>query len=127
MTSPEDWFHSSKPIPKGYVYMGDDHAVELVGAGTIKLRMYDDTICTIQDVRHVKGLKNNLLSIGQFHEIGLKIEIENGIMKAIKGAFLVIKAEKLSSKLFVLQGDTLKHGEASIASTCYEESTIMWH
>mgnify|MGYP001122599449 CR=1 FL=1 len=44
--------------------MRDDHALEIAGVGTIKLRMYDGTIRTIQDVRHVNGLKKNLLLIG---------------------------------------------------------------
>jgi len=34
-------------------------------------------------------------------------------MKVIKGVLVVMKAKKISFKLFMLQGDTLKHGEAS--------------
>jgi len=48
-------------------------------------------------------------------------------MKIIKGALVVMKVEKISSKLFMFQGDTLKHGESSAPSTHQEESTIMWH
>ena len=98
--------------------MEDDHALEITGVDTIKLWMYDGRIHTIQDVRHVKGLKKNLLSIGQFDDLGLKTQIENGIMEVIKGALVVMKAETILSKLFMLQGDTLKHGEASVACAC---------
>lgn len=45
--------------------MGDDHALEIVGIGTIEIKMFDYTIYTIQEVRHVKGLRKNLLSLGQ--------------------------------------------------------------
>ena len=48
--------------------MGNDHALEIVGIGTIKLKMYDDIIHTIQKVRHMKGLKKNLLSLGQLDD-----------------------------------------------------------
>ena len=107
--------------------MGDDYALEIVSIGTIKSMMHDGIECTIQEVWHMKGVKKNLLSIRQFDELGLKTQIANGLMKIVKGALIVMKAEKISSKLFVLQGHTLKYGDASIASTNQEESTIRWH
>lgn len=44
--------------------MGDDHALEIAGIGSIKLKMFNGTVRTIIEVRHVKGLKKNLLSLG---------------------------------------------------------------
>jgi len=38
--------------------------------------MHDGIIRTIQEVRHVKGLKKNLLSIGQFDDLGLKTQMQ---------------------------------------------------
>ena len=48
-------------------------------------------------------------------------------MKVVKGAIIVMKAEKTSSKLFMPQGHALKYGDATVASTNQEESTIKWH
>ena len=64
MTSRREWFHHYEPISGGSVFMGDDHALEIAGIGTIKLKMFDGMVRTIQEVRHVKGLKKNLLSLG---------------------------------------------------------------
>ena len=61
----------------------NDKALKIIGIGTIKLKMYDGTIRTTQEVRHVDGLKKNLLSIGQLDELGCKIEVQNKIMKVI--------------------------------------------
>jgi hypothetical protein len=36
--------------------MGHDHALEIAGIGTIKLKMYDGSIHTILEVRLMKGL-----------------------------------------------------------------------
>jgi len=102
MTSRRDWFYSYKSIPKLYVFMGDDCALKIVGIGAIKLMMHGGIVRTIQEVRHVKVLKKNLLSIGQFDDLGLKAQIKNGIMKVVKGAFIMMKEKKTSSKLFVL-------------------------
>lgn len=87
--------------------MGDDHAFEIVGIGTIKLKMYDGTVCTIQVVWHMKGIKKNLLFLGQLDDIGYKTDVENGIMKIVKGTLAVMKAKKIGTNLYMLKGETL--------------------
>ena len=56
MTPNRDWFHTYEPISKGSMFKGNDHALKIVGIRTIKLKMYDGSIHTILEVRHVKGL-----------------------------------------------------------------------
>jgi len=76
----------------------------------------------------VKDLKKNLLSIGQFDSLGCKIRTDNGIMKIIKGALVVLKARKTVANMFVLMRETHHGAEASIASANpAEEKTMMWH
>jgi hypothetical protein len=90
--------------------------------------MYDGSIRTISGVRHVKGLKKNLLYVRQFDSLCCKIRTDNGIMKIIKGALMVLKARKIVANLFVLMGETYHEAEASIASASpTEEKTMMWH
>jgi hypothetical protein len=55
----------------------------------------------------VKGLKKNLLSIGQLDDLGCRTNIKNGIMKIVKGALVVMKTEKIVVNLYMLLGDTL--------------------
>ncbi|KAH9689185.1 hypothetical protein KPL70_015411 [Citrus sinensis] len=126
MTSRREWFHTYEPISGGSVYMGDDHALEIAGIGTIKIKMFDGTIRTIGEVRHVNGLKKNLLSLGQIDNHGCKTHVENGIMKIVKGAPVLMKAEKIGANLFMLKGETLLEADACVASN-REESTMMWH
>ena len=90
--------------------MGDDHALEIAGIGTIKLKMYDGTIRTIQEVRHVKGLKKNLLSLGQLDSDGCKIQVHDGVMKIVKGTLIVMKAEKIAANMYMLKGETQQEG-----------------
>ncbi|KAH9725675.1 Integrase catalytic domain-containing protein [Citrus sinensis] len=96
--------------------MGDDHALEIAGIGTIKITMFDGTIRTIGEVQHVNGLKKNLLSLGQMDSHGYKTHVENGIMKIVKGALVLMKAEKISANLFMLKGETLQEADACVAS-----------
>ncbi|KAH9734072.1 Integrase catalytic domain-containing protein [Citrus sinensis] len=126
MTSRREWFHTYEPISGGSVYMGDYHALEIAGIGTIKIKLFDSTIRTIGEVRHVNGLKKNLLSLGQMDSHGYKTHVENGIMKIVKGALVLMKAEKIGANLFMLKGETLQEADACVVSNG-EESTMMWH
>lgn len=90
MTPRREWFHQYEPISGGFVFMGDDHALEIAGIGTIKLKMFDGTVRIIQEVRHAKGLKKNLLSLGQLDNSGCKTHIQDGIMKIVKGALVMM-------------------------------------
>ena len=47
-------------------------------------------------------------------------------MKIVKGALVLMKAEKIDAILVMLKGETLHEADACIASN-REESTIMWH
>jgi len=58
-----DWFYTYEPILEGFVFMGNDYALEIVGVGTIKTKMFDGFVRTLQGVRCMKGLKKYLLSI----------------------------------------------------------------
>ena len=104
--------------------MGDDHTLEIAGIGTIKIKMFDDTIRTIEEIQHVKGLKNNLLSPGQIDSHRCKTHIENEITKIARGALVLIKAEKISANLFILKKETLQKADACVALKG-EESTMM--
>ena len=105
--------------------MGNDHAMEICGIGTIKIKMFDGIIRTIQDVRHVKGLKKNLLSLGQLDELACKTHIENRIMKIVRGMLVVIKREKIATNLYMFKGETLQEADSCVASTSRGEEQTM--
>ena len=128
MTPRRDWFHQYEPLSKGTVFMGNDHALKIVGIGTVKVKMYDGSIQTIQEVRHVAGLKKNLLSLGQLDSSGYKFVGGDGVLKILKGALVIMKAEKIGRNLYMLKGETQLEGEAVVASaSSVEESTMLWH
>ncbi|GKA25380.1 retrovirus-related pol polyprotein from transposon TNT 1-94 [Tanacetum coccineum] len=74
MTARREWFHQYKPISGGgSVYSCNDHELKIIGIGSIMVKMHDGTVHTIRDVRHVEGLKKNLLSLGQLDDLGCKL------------------------------------------------------
>ena len=75
-----------------YVYMGD---LEISSISAVKSKMFDGTVRTIKEIRHVKGMKKNLWSLGRIECLGHKAHMKNGIMKNFKGAFVLMKVEKI--------------------------------
>jgi len=55
------------------MFMRNVHALEIVGISNVKIKVYDGIVCKVQGVRHVKGLKKNILSIGKLDDLGCKI------------------------------------------------------
>ncbi len=63
----------------------------------------------------MKGLKKNLLFLGQLDRSGCKTHVQDGIMKIIKGALVVMKTEKIAVNLYMFKGEKLYEGEAFVA------------
>ena len=107
----------------------NDHALNIVSTGTIKLKLHDNTVYTIQQVRHVENLeKKNLLSLGQLDDLDCKVVVEKRLMKVIQGALVLMKGRKVDANLYMLEGETLQEGQASVASSSSGENLLMiWH
>ncbi|RDX72702.1 hypothetical protein CR513_47779, partial [Mucuna pruriens] len=63
-------------------------------------------------VQYVKGLKNNLFSIGQFNDLECKIHTEGEILKVEKDNLVMMKVDKIMTNLYMLLGDTLQEANA---------------
>ncbi|GJV96987.1 retrovirus-related pol polyprotein from transposon TNT 1-94 [Tanacetum coccineum] len=66
--------------------------------------------------RFTNGLEKNLLSLGQLEDLSCNVEIQNKIMKIIKGALVLMKGEKVAANLYQLKGEIIEEAEASVAS-----------
>ncbi|GJZ26033.1 gag-pol polyprotein [Tanacetum coccineum] len=129
MTAKREWFHQYKPISRGrFVYSCNNHKLKIIGIKSILVKMHDGIVRTIRDVRHVDGLKKNLLSIGQLDDLGCKVEIQNKIMKIIKGALVLMRGEKVAANLYQLKGEIIEEAEASVAShSPSHRVAVTWH
>ncbi|KAK2988245.1 hypothetical protein RJ640_000006 [Escallonia rubra] len=54
-----DWFATYRSFDGGKVLMGNDVACKVVGIGSIQIRMHDDIVRTLTNVRHVPELRKN--------------------------------------------------------------------
>jgi len=77
--------------------MGNDHACLMVGIGTIRIKMFDGVVRELTEVRYVSQLRKNFMSIGAIESKGLKVTMENEILKITKESMVVIKAVEIES------------------------------
>lgn len=66
MSSNREWFNTYRSVDCGTVLMGNDATCKVIGIGTMKIRMSDGVVRTLGDIRHVQGLRKNLISLGTF-------------------------------------------------------------
>ncbi|GKV43027.1 hypothetical protein SLEP1_g50368 [Rubroshorea leprosula] len=120
-----DWFETYKPAT-GTVVLGDDTALPIVGIGNIRIKTYDGMVRTFE-VRHVPGLKKNLISMSELDSKGCRYSYEGGILKVSKGALVILKGKKVGG-LYHLQGSTINGTCAmSTSSRPDRDVTQLWH
>lgn len=59
----------------GMVFLSNNKACKVSGIGSICVKMFDGCIRTLQEVRYVFELKQNLLSIGMFDKNECSIKL----------------------------------------------------
>nr|GEV81204.1 retrovirus-related Pol polyprotein from transposon TNT 1-94 [Tanacetum cinerariifolium] len=106
----------------------NDHELKIIRTESVMVKMHDSTVRTIRDVRHVEGLKKNLLSLGQLNDLGCNVEIQNKIMKIIKGALVLMRGENVAANLYQLNGEIIEEGEALVVShSPSHRVAVTWH
>jgi len=66
--------------------MGDDHPCNMEGIYMVLIKMFDETMWELKEVRYVPQLKMNLISVGALEAIGLEVSIRYGILKMTRGS-----------------------------------------
>ena len=84
-------FINFQPISSGKVLMGNDIACQMMGIGSVKLRLHDGRVRELTDVRYVPDLKRNLISLGTLDQNGCSIRIDGGILRVLRGSMVVMR------------------------------------
>ncbi|KAG8471703.1 hypothetical protein CXB51_036524 [Gossypium anomalum] len=128
MSPNRDWFTTYETVPEGVVLIGNNASCKIAGVGTIKVKMFDGVVRTLSDVRHVPELKRNLISLSTLDSKGYRYTAKSGVLKISKGSLVVMKGQRKTAKLYVLQGSTVT-GDAAVASSSLSDDDItkLWH
>ena len=108
--------------------MGDDSPLDIVGIGSIQIKVYDGIVRTLTDVRHIPDMSKNLISLSTLDAKGYKYSGGDGVLKVSKGSLIVMKGELKSLNLYHLHGTTIT-GDATVISNSptNSDATNLWH
>ncbi|KAM7527901.1 hypothetical protein LguiB_031311 [Lonicera macranthoides] len=76
----------------GFVYMGDGSRLLVCGVGKVRLELFDGSVQTIINVRHVLEIKWNLISLSRLESLGMWYSTRGGVMSVYHGDDVVLKA-----------------------------------
>ncbi|KAE8698394.1 hypothetical protein F3Y22_tig00110597pilonHSYRG00102 [Hibiscus syriacus] len=75
----------------GRVNLADDETLKIVGKRDIRLKLPNQTTWKLTGVRHIPGLKRNLISVGQLDGEGYSTTFSGCEWKITKGAFVIAR------------------------------------
>ena len=104
----------------GKVHLANDETLKIVGKGDVRVKLPNWTTWKLQEVRHIPGLKKNLISVSQLDGEGYKTTFADRIWKITKGALVIAHGKKVGT-LYVTSdiGDTVAVAEAG--------KSDLWH
>lgn len=62
-TPNKDWLDNYRLVNYGYVLIGNDDPCKVIRTKIIKIKMFDDAVRILCDVRHILDLRKNLISL----------------------------------------------------------------
>ncbi|PKI75711.1 hypothetical protein CRG98_003854 [Punica granatum] len=64
------------------VRMANGNMCDIVGMGEVRIKLHSSSEMLLADVRHVPGLKKNLISLGTLNKLGYKYSCQGGVGKS---------------------------------------------
>ncbi|GKV46876.1 hypothetical protein SLEP1_g53839 [Rubroshorea leprosula] len=105
------------------VVLGDDTTLSIVRIGNIWIKMYDGTVKTFK-VRHVSGLKKNLISMSELDSKCYRYSWEGGALKVSKRALAILKGKKVGG-LYHSQG-SIANGTCVVSTSSSQDKDVTW-
>lgn len=105
------------------MFLGDNHACNIVGFGDVKLVFVDGIQLMLHNVRHVPEVKKNLISTGMLDDEGYVTSFGHVFWKVTKGALVVARGPKVDT-MYTLHAKLCNHTDIHATEM---PKISMWH
>ena len=123
----KEWFFNFTELDDGVVYLADNQHCKIAGIGSICLKNHDGSTRVLTDVRYIPKLEKNLISLGTLESKGFTIIMQNGILKVVSGALVVMKGIRRNN-LYLYQGSTTIGTTTTVSEADkVVEMSRLWH
>ena len=108
----KEWFSSYIEKDGGLAHLGDDPGYHIIGVGDIKFKMYDGRKMLLKGVKHVPGLRRNLILLGLLHDKGWLYQAapDKKTLRVMRKDKTDMVCEKSSAHQYKLMGSVVEGG-----------------
>ena len=78
------------------IYLTNDEPLNVVGKDDVHIKMLNQLVWKLKNVRHVSDLKKNLISFAQLDAKGYVTTFVSSSWKITKGAMVVVRGSKMN-------------------------------
>ena len=123
----KEWFFNFTELDGGVVHLADNQPCKVAGIGSISLKNHDGSTRLLIDVRYIPKLEKNLISLGTLESKGFTIILQNGILKIVSRALVVMKGIRRNN-LYLYQGSTIVGTAAAVSvADKVDKMSRLWH
>lgn len=109
----------------GYVVLGNNQICRIKEIGSVRLKMDDDSVKIIIEVRYIPDVKRNLISLGSIERKGFTFESGRGEMLIKKDGNVLLKGVRRGA-LYYLDATVIRSGNDEVHIT-KADSLEIWH
>jgi len=102
----QEWFASFEKLDGGLVSFGNGHTCQIEGIGTVRIKLFDEMIRELKDVRYVPQLNKNLVLVRALKEQDLRGTLGEGVFKMSSGSLVILKGNQRNN-LYYLKGNVV--------------------
>ncbi|OAO99647.1 hypothetical protein AXX17_AT4G06390 [Arabidopsis thaliana] len=121
-----EWFSIYIEVEDGCVKIAHSFISYVVKISLIKIRTHDDNLYTLNGVKHVLSVENNLISVSLFDSRGFKFSVGGRIQKVCEGSDVNLEGVKRGT-LYIIQGFTITGLTNSASEEFYKNMTELGH
>ena len=111
------WFATYIRMDEEIVTLGDDHPYKIASIRSIRVRMFDEMVQTLTNVKYIPELKKNLVSLGYLERSGFSFSsrARSGVLNISNGAMVVMRGRRMENNLYRLER-SMMIGESDTAA-----------
>ena len=123
----KEWFFNFIELDGGVFYLADNQPCKIAGISSISLKNHDGLTRVLTNVRYIPKLEKNLISLGTLDSKGFTIIMQDGILKVVSGALVVMKGIRRNN-LYLYQVNTVVGTAAAVSEADkVAEMSRLWH
>jgi len=90
-----------------FVSLGDGSICNIMSVETVKIKIFDRVVCTLDGVSYVSKMRRNLISLGRLDSKGCRYSAAGGAIKITRDCLVLMKKEKYRDGLCRLMRNTV--------------------